>query len=328
MDGVPSGVPREGQERKYSSACDNVKHKIMMQTALALSLALVAPPQDIQPNAAASPEAAIIEYLQANVKPGQPVVVSTLFNEVFTGAPERKALNRLFNTFFKIPLFVVQVQEATGKPPSLGQISEQFAFTVPGTADVILRIMESDPRMPRFLERDPKTGEILKVDVDAITRHPRFGKVLERTIAGWEGNPAPGFAVKTYGGDDLTLASMAGKPFLLYFWFTNCPPCLTTSPLLVELDKVYGPKGFTIIGLNADRLLELDYTDQTRADYAARLGIEFSLAHATAEVQSAYGGVSVFPTLFFVDKAGIVVKHFVNGQTRAVIEDAIHLALK
>jgi thiol-disulfide isomerase/thioredoxin len=182
--------------------------------------------------------------------------------------------------------------------------------------------------MPRFLERDPKTGEILKADVDKIMAHPRFGKILERTITGWEGNPAPAFAVKAYDGSDLTLGTMAGKPFLLYFWFTNCPPCVKTSPMLAELDKVYGPKGFNIIGLNADRLLELDYTDADRAAYVTKLGLKFTLGHANAEAQTAYGGVSVFPTLFFVDKAGVVVKHLVNGQEKAVLEDAIKLALK
>ena len=152
------------------------------------------------------------------------------------------------------------------------------------------------------------SGEIVSVDIAAIQANARFGKLLERTITGWEGNPAPAFTVKTYEGADLTSASMAGKPFLIYFWFTNCPPCVKTSPLLVELDKVYGPKGFTIVGLNADKLLDLDYTDEVRAAYVAKLGIRFKLAHANAEAQNAYGGVSVFPTMFFVDKAGVVVK--------------------
>ncbi len=294
--------------------------------ALILSIAVQATPPALNP--ASSPETTIVEYLKANVKPGEPMVVSRLFNEVFTGEPERKALNRLFNTFFKIPLFVVQTQTSTGKPPTLKEISEQFAFTVPGTADVILRIMESDPRMPKFLERDPRTGEIVKADVDKIVASPRFGKILERTITGWEGNPAPNFAAKGYDGADLGLAQMAGKPFLLYFWFTNCPPCVKTSPLLVELERVYGPKGFSILGLNADKLLELDYTDADRASYASKLGIKFTLGHANVEAQTAYGGVSVFPTLFFVDKAGVVVKHLVNGQGKAVLEDAVKLALK
>jgi thiol-disulfide isomerase/thioredoxin len=293
-----------------------------------LTLALVLQAPALAPSAASGSEAAIVEYLKANVKPGQPVVVSRLYNEVFTGEPERKALNRLFNTFFKIPLFVAQAQKAKGVPPTLREISEQFSFAIPGEADVILRIMESDPRMPKFMERDTKSGEILKADVERITSHPRFGKILERTITGWEGNPAPAFAARRYDGAELSLAGLSGKPFLLYFWFTNCPPCLTTSPMLVELDKVYGPRGFTIVGLNADRLLELDYTDADRAAYVKKLGIGYTLGHADTEAQAAYGGVSVFPTFFFVDRAGIVVKHLVNGQEKAVLEDAIKLALK
>lgn len=326
MDGVPSGVPREGHPETYSLACEDVKPNIMTPTQAALIFALAVQPPASPTPAVSSPEAAIVEYLRANVKPGEPVVVTRLFNEVFTGAPERKALNRLFNTFFKIPLFVVQVQKATGAPPSLKEISEQFAFNVPGTADVILRIMESDPRMPKFLERDARTGEILKADVERITSHPRFGKVLERTITGWEGNPAPSFAVEGYDGTAITLESLQGKPFLLYFWFTNCPPCVITTPLLVELDRIHAPKGFTIVALNADKLLELDYTDADRAAYAKEMGINFKLAHANAQAQNAYGGVSVFPTMFVVDKAGIVVKHLVNAQSKAVLEEAIKLA--
>ena len=328
MDGVPSGVPREGQEGTYSSACEHVKRKIMKNPTLALFLSLAASPVPAYQAVPATAEATIVEYLKANVKPGEPVVVSKLFNEVFTQDAERRALNRLFNTFFKIPLFVVQTQKSTGRPPSLKDISEQFAFTVPGTADVILRIMESDPRMPRFLERDPKSGEILKADVEKIANHPRFGKVLERTITGWEGNVAPAFSVKAYDGADITLTGLSGKPFLLYFWFTNCPPCVLTTPLLAELDKVYRKQGFTIVALNADKLLDLDYTDAFRAAYAKQLGVGFTLAHANAEAQNAYGGVSVFPTLFAVDRSGVVVKHLVNGQTKAVLEDAIRLAMK
>ncbi len=326
--GGPAPESPGGAGGKYSSACEHVKQKMMISSSFLLALALSSPLAASDSPSTTGPEAAIIEYLKTNVRPGAPVVVSTLFNEVFTGEAERKVLNRLFNSFFKIPLFIVQSQKAKGIPPTLKEISEQFAFPVPGEADVILRVMESDPRVPRFMERDPQSGEILKVDVARITSHPRFGKILERTITGWEGNLAPAFTVRDYDGAELSLEKLAGKPFLLYFWFTNCPPCVVTSPLLVELDKVYRPRGFSMVGLNADNLLELDYTDADRAAYAAKLGIEFPLAHATAEVQAAYGGVSVFPTLFFVDRAGVVVKHLVSGQDKAALEEAIKLALK
>jgi thiol-disulfide isomerase/thioredoxin len=295
---------------------------LFLVSSLAALQPAAAPPQTV------TPEAAVVEYLKSNLKPGEPVEVSKLLREVFTGASERKALGRLFNTFFKLPLFLAQSQKAKGIPPSLAEISEQFALAVPGEADVLLRIIEVDPRIPRFFERDPKTGEITRVYIDRIVADPDFGKTLERTISGWEGTKAPAFSVKTFDGTEITLEKMAGKPFLLYFWFSNCPPCVATSPLLVELDRVYASQGFTILGLNADNLLELDTTDAARAAYAAKLGIRFTLAHANEEVQKAYGGVSIFPTLFFVDRAGVVVRHLVSGQEKAALEDGIRLALK
>jgi thiol-disulfide isomerase/thioredoxin len=268
--------------------------------AFLLAAALAAPQ-------APEAEVRVVEYLKANVKPGQPVVVSELYNTVFTGPEERAALNRLFNTFFKMPLYLAQHLAAAGKPPTLGEISEQFHFEVPGEADVMLRIMESDPRMPRFITRDAATGEITSVDVDRILAHPRFGKALERTITGWEGRPAPSFATTTYDGTPLTSESLAGKPHLLYFWFTGCPPCVQTSPLLAELDREFAPRGFRIVALNADRALELPYTP---------------------EVQEAHGAVSVFPTLFFVDRKGNVVRQLVNFQDKATLERASRVALE
>jgi len=273
-------------------------------------------------------EARVVEYLKAHVKPGQPVVVSELYNTVFTGPEERAALNRLFNTFFKMPLYMAQHRKAAGKPPTLAEISEQFRFEVPGQADVMLRIMESDPRMPKFLTRDAATGEITSVDVETILAHPRFGKALERTIAGWEGKPAPAFRTTTYDGQPFASESLAGQPHLLYFWFTGCPPCVRTSPLLAELEKAYAAKGFRIVGLNADRVLELPTSDEDRAAYAKTHGWSFTLVHMTAEAQEAYGAVSVFPTMFFVDAKGTIVRHFVNFQEKAVLEEAVKEAMR
>jgi thiol-disulfide isomerase/thioredoxin len=300
-----------------------------MRTLL-VAVALAAPAGALAqaPPPPSAAEVKVVEYLRDHIRPGERVVVSELYNNVFTSEAERAVLNRLFNTFFKLPLYMAQQQKATGRPPTLAEISEQFALRVPGEADVLLRIMQSDPRIPHFMTRNPVNGEIMRVDVGEIMAHPRFGKLLERAIAGWEGRPAPAFDVKGYDGATLASAELAGKPYLLYFWFTNCPPCVRTSPLLAELDRAYAPKGFRIVGLNADRVLELPYGDDERREYAAKQGLGFTLAHLTPAVQEAYGSVSVFPTFFFVDAKGTIVKQLVNQQDRAALEAAIRLALE
>lgn len=272
--------------------------------------------------AAAAPSAAetrVIEYLKANVKPGQPVVVSQLANTVFTAPDERAALDRLFNIFFKLPLFVAQHQRRNSRPPTLVEISEQYRLNVPGEAEVLLRVMDSDPRMPRFLERHPQSGEIVRVDVDAIVKHPRFGQELERSLAGLVGKPAPVVSAATFSGGSFSSTSLAGRAHVVYFWFTGCPPCVQTAPLLAEVAKA---RGLPVVAVNVDRVLELDATDADRTAYASKL-LALTMVHATPEIQAAYGGVSVYPTLFFVDKQGVVVRQLVNRQDKAALDGAV-----
>ena len=297
----------------------------------ALLLALVSgcssEPAETPPETREEVETRIVRYLGDNVRAGEPVVVSELSNVVFTSPEERAALDRMFNTFFKIPMFLVQFQSGTGELPTLVEISEQFNFTIPGQTEVMLQVMESDPRIPRFFERDPDTGEITSLDVDRIVNDPQFGQTVERSLAGWEGRRLPEIAMATLAGGEITSEQVAGRPHMLYVWFSNCPPCLETAPLLVELYGEYAGTGFEIIAANADRILELPYDDEVRSDYVEQVGIEFVTAHLTGDLQNALGGVSIFPTMFFVDGEGVVVRHFVNFQEKSVLEEAIQATL-
>jgi thiol-disulfide isomerase/thioredoxin len=275
----------------------------------------------------ADTETRIVSYLKANVRPGQPVTVSQLTG-VFKTPEEQAVLSRLFNSFFKIPLTVAQIYTKTQKIPTLRELSDQFGFRVTGEMDVILRVMEADPRVPKFMTRDPRTGEITKVDVTAIKADPNFGQFIERSIAGWEGRTAPSFAMKSLTGTSLSSTLVAGQPHLIYFWFTNCPPCVQTTPLLVELNAKYAAQGFKMVGSNADLFLELPYSDSDRAAYLKKQGVTFTEGHLTKQMQLDYGGVSVFPTMFFINRKGVIVKQMVSFHDKATIEAAIQAALK
>jgi hypothetical protein len=48
----------------------------------------------------------------------------------------------------------------------------------------------------------------------------------------------------------------------------------------------------------------------------------------TPVMQKGFGGVSLFPTLFFVNRQGRIVKHMVNLQTEAALDAAIQEAMK
>ena len=268
-------------------------------------------------------EARVVDYIRTHIEPGKPLVVTDLYNTVFTQPAERQALDKLYRAFFRIPLFVAQYQEKFGHPPTLKTISEQFDLRAPGAADVLLRVMESDPRVPKFLTRDPATGAITNVDVAAIRADQRFGAQLQHQLAGWEGKPAPPFALAGINGDKIDSASLAGKVVLLYIWFTGCPPCIQESPVLVALEHQFTGKGLVIVGANADRILGLSYTDEARKRYLAEHKLDFPIGHWSAEANTAYGGISIFPTLFLVDSKGVVRGHWVGFTSASDLSAAL-----
>jgi peroxiredoxin len=254
-------------------------------------------------------------------------VVTELYNHVFTQPDERQALDKLYNAFFRIPLFVAQYQEKFGSPPTLKIISEQFDLRASGAADVLLRVMESDPRVPRFLARDPKTGEIIHVDIEKIRNDPQFGQVLQRQLAGWEGKSAPELELRGIKGDTVRLEQLRGKVILLYIWFTGCPPCMKETPELVSLYDELSPRGFGIVGANADRFLGLSYDDETRLRYIRERKIEFLIVYWTRESDKAYGGISIYPALFLIDKKGLVSHHWIGYVPFSELRRAIQAAL-
>jgi thiol-disulfide isomerase/thioredoxin len=262
--------------------------------------------------ASSDAEARVLDYIRTHLQPGQPLRVTDLYNRVFTQPEERQALNKLYNAFFRIPLFVANYQEKFKSPPSLAVIAQQFDLRSPADADVLLRVMESDPRVPPFLTRDPKTGEITHVDVESIKADPKFGQALARQIGGWEGKPAADATLSRLGGGDLHIADFHGKVLLLEVWFTGCPPCMQEAPALASLDRELSSRGLVIVGANADRLLGLDYDDSVRQRYIQEHRITYPIVNWTSEGDHAYGGISIFPTLFLVDRKGVIRDHWIG----------------
>jgi len=191
----------------------------------------------------------------------------------------------------------------------------------------MLRILESDPRLPRFLERDARSGEITHVDVDAILAHPRFGKALERSLAGWEGRSAPAWTATGPGGA-FGSEALAGKPHVLYFWFSGCPPCVRSSPLLPELQKRYGARGFEVVAVNADAVLEVPVSAAERQAYARANGWTFPVVDADAATIASFGSIDIFPTFLFVDRRGLVVRQQVGFQELSALDAAALRALE
>jgi len=58
---------------------------------------------------------------------------------------------------------------------------------------------------------------------------------------------------QTPSGDLLSLASFKGRPLLLNFWATWCPPCVEELPMIDAFWREPAAKGLQVIGLAVDQ---------------------------------------------------------------------------
>ena len=58
----------------------------------------------------------------------------------------------------------------------------------------------------------------------------------------------------TPDGGELVMVSMRGRPLVLNFWATWCPPCIKELPDLDRFHREWGPKGWQVVGLAVDNL--------------------------------------------------------------------------
>jgi len=132
------------------------------------------------------------------------------------------------------------------------------------------------------------------------------------------GKPAPEFNLPDLDGNKVELSSMKGKVLILDFWATWCPPCKEEVPHLVRLQSKYRDQGLQIVGLSLDKGGAPDVKP-----FAEEHDVNYTMLIATDETAKAYGGVSMIPTTFVVDRSGVVVKRFIGYTTPEAFEEAI-----
>lgn len=54
-------------------------------------------------------------------------------------------------------------------------------------------------------------------------------------------------------GDRLAMAAFAGKPLLVNFWATWCPPCVEELPLIDRFWREHASNGFQVVALAIDQ---------------------------------------------------------------------------
>lgn len=133
----------------------------------------------------------------------------------------------------------------------------------------------------------------------------------------------PDFTLDTLDGGQFTLSAQVGRPVIVNFWATWCPPCRAELPAFEEVHRAYRDQGLIVVGVDVAE------SPQVVAQYVQEVGLTFPIAlDARGEVTELYR-IQGMPTTLFVGRDGKIKDVVIGGPlTRAAIESRISELMK
>lgn len=141
-----------------------------------------------------------------------------------------------------------------------------------------------------------------------------------RTGAPGNRNAAPDFTVTDGGGNRVSTADLSGKPVILNFWATWCPPCRSELPAFDKLYRQYG---------NEVSFMMIDLTDGYRETvegvkkFISENGYTFPVYYDTEGSAAEAYNVSSIPFTVAVGRNGNIVGTHLGAMSEAALEKLI-----
>jgi thiol-disulfide isomerase/thioredoxin len=115
----------------------------------------------------------------------------------------------------------------------------------------------------------------------------------------------------TPAGGELALNDLRGKPLLLNFWATWCPPCVSELPLLDRFHREQQSGGWQVVGLAVDNLAPVrEFLGKHPVDFA--IGLAGADGAGLSRTMGNSGGALPFTVVFdrrgrvFARKLGVI----------------------
>ena len=119
------------------------------------------------------------------------------------------------------------------------------------------------------------------------------------------GESAPDFTI-TDARRTVTLSQLRGKPVILNFWATWCPPCVQEMPSLVELQKKLGDK-VTVLAVSEDA------DDNAFTQFVRDHNVDLLVVRDPRQSANERYGTFKFPETYVIDKDGKIVRKFIGA---------------
>lgn len=115
---------------------------------------------------------------------------------------------------------------------------------------------------------------------------------------------APEFTVQDMEGNEVKLSDMRGRPVVVNFWASWCPPCKYEMP---EFEQVYQEIGEDVVFLMVDMVDGQRETREKGAKYIEDEGYTFPVYFDIDQQTAITYGVMSIPTTYFIDAEGYLI---------------------
>jgi thiol-disulfide isomerase/thioredoxin len=127
---------------------------------------------------------------------------------------------------------------------------------------------------------------------------------------------APTIVLKGLNDRDVTLAQYKGQVVLVNFWATWCEPCKIEIPWMIEFQKKYGPRGFTVLGISMDdegkKAVE-SFFEKERFDVnGQKEAMNYPILLGSDSLADKFGGIMGLPTSMLYTRDGKKIKTIVG----------------
>lgn len=142
-----------------------------------------------------------------------------------------------------------------------------------------------------------------------FTRIPVDSRPSPSIEAAQVGFFAPKFNLSSLDSQEIVLIDFKGKPVILNFWASWCPPCKAEMPAFQQASQEFADSDLQIIAINATSQDSL--ADVSR--FIEQHGITFPIPlDQTGSVSRDYL-VHSLPTTYFIDKNGVIAEVIIGG---------------